>query len=134
MNCGVLPELASYGVSESRGFVPDDDPPLSLPPYFSPWDSLVSSIPTLLQTSSQASLRERVIALPLLDHTRLQEPPLIRRAHLLLMTIAHSYVWCSGDSSVCKVLPKNVAIPLVGVSERLGLPPIITHCDVVLNN
>jgi indoleamine 2,3-dioxygenase len=134
MNRAIVPELPFYGVSESRGFVPDEDPPLSLPPYFSPWDSLVSSIPALLQTSSQASLRERVIALPLLDHTRLQEPRHIRRAHLLLMTIAHSYVWCSGDSGVRKLLPRNVAIPWVGVSDRLGLPPIITHCDVVLNN
>ena len=134
MNSGSVPELAFYGVSESRGFVPDDDPPLCLPPYFSPWDNLASSVPTLLQTWSQASLREQVAALPLLDHTRLQEPRHIRRAHLLLMTIAHSYVWCSGDSGVCKLLPKNVAIPWVGVSDRLGLPPIITHCDVVLNN
>lgn len=126
-----VPKLADYCVSESRGFVPDDDPPLSLPSYCFPWDDLASNVPSLLKTSS---LREQVSQLPLLDHNKLEEPRHVRRAHLVLTTIAHSYVWCSGDSGVAKVLPRNVAVPWVGVSDRLGLPPVITHCDFVLNN
>ena len=128
-----VPSLADYGVSESRGFVPDDDPPLCLPFYFSRWDELAASVPSLLQGES-STLKELVSSLPLLDHSKLDEPRYVRRAHLLLTTIAHAYVWCSGDSGVSKVLPRNVAIPWVGVSDRLGLPPIITHCDFVLNN
>lgn len=32
------------------------------------------------------------------------------------------------------MLPQNVAIPYWEVSQRLGLPPILTHADMVLAN
>lgn len=33
-----------------------------------------------------------------------------------------------------KMLPHNLAIPYWEVSQRLGLPPILTHADTVLAN
>ncbi|XP_074239942.1 indoleamine 2,3-dioxygenase 2 isoform X3 [Saimiri boliviensis] len=35
---------------------------------------------------------------------------------------------------VDKVLPRNLALPLVEVSRNLGLPPILVHSDLVLTN
>ncbi|XP_042176483.1 indoleamine 2,3-dioxygenase 2 isoform X5 [Oncorhynchus tshawytscha] len=37
-------------------------------------------------------------------------------------------------SHILKMLPRNLAIPYCEVSQRLGLPPILTHADAVLAN
>jgi indoleamine 2,3-dioxygenase len=52
----------------------------------------------------------------------------------VLASLAQAYVWSEGEARVSKSLPRNISIPWVRVSEHLGLPPVITHCDVVLNN
>lgn len=127
-----VPVLREFGVSETRGFIFDDDPALTLPSYFSEWDEISSQIPSLLLTSG--NVQDRVCKMHLLDHTRLQDARDYRRAHAVLATIAQAYVWCEGDAGVPRSLPQNVSVPWVGVSEYLGLPPVVTHCDVALNN
>lgn len=32
------------------------------------------------------------------------------------------------------MLPRTLAVPFWEVSQRLGLPPILTHADAVLSN
>ena len=128
---GSVPLLHEFGVSETRGFIFDEDPALSLPPYFSKWDEVSNQIPSLIQ---KGNVRDCASKLPLLDHTRLQSARDYRRAHAVLATIAQAYVWSEGDARVPQALPRNISVPWVGVSEQLGLPPVITHCDGVLNN
>jgi len=47
---------------------------------------------------------------------------------------AHSYVWCSNNSSTSIALPKGVAIPLWEVSVALDVPPVLTQLTIVLSN
>eukprot|EP00118_Oscarella_pearsei_P026857 m.310522 g.310522 ORF g.310522 m.310522 type:complete len:394 (+) comp52197_c0_seq1:51-1232(+) len=126
------PRLEDYCVSQTRGFVPDEDPLLSLPSYYEPWTSLADQIPSLLQNSS--TLRSRVLELPLLDHTQLTRPAELQRANSVLAVIAHAYVWCKGDAGAPKALPSCVAIPWASVAKSLGLPPIMTHSSTTLFN
>uniref|UniRef100_A0A8B9P1C1 Indoleamine 2,3-dioxygenase 2 n=1 Tax=Apteryx owenii TaxID=8824 RepID=A0A8B9P1C1_APTOW len=44
------------------------------------------------------------------------------------------YLWQEGEEGAVKVLPRNLAVPFWEVSQRLGLPPILSHADFVLAN
>jgi len=56
----------------------------------------------------------------------------LRRAHLLLCLFAHAYIW--GGNTPLDHLPEGIAKPLWGVSERLGIPPVLGHPSIVLYN
>ncbi|XP_028743654.1 indoleamine 2,3-dioxygenase 1 isoform X2 [Peromyscus leucopus] len=45
-----------------------------------------------------------------------------------------AYVWNRGDGDIRKVLPRNIAVPYCKLSEKLGLPPILSYADCVLAN
>eukprot|EP00118_Oscarella_pearsei_P020971 m.232460 g.232460 ORF g.232460 m.232460 type:complete len:396 (+) comp40081_c0_seq6:1551-2738(+) len=126
------PSLDDFCVSQTRGFLPDEDPLVNLPPYYGPWTSLADQIPSLLHNTS--TLRRSVCRLPLLDHTHLTKRGELHRANTILAIIAHSFIWCEGDARAPNKLPRCVAIPWAGVAERLGLPPIMTHSSGILNN
>lgn len=55
---------------------------------------------------------------------------MIRRAHTLLAHVEHFYMHSTFPSQT--VVPASIAVPLVEVSDRLGLPPILTYADTVL--
>nr|XP_031547408.1 indoleamine 2,3-dioxygenase 2 isoform X2 [Vicugna pacos] len=57
-----------------------------------------------------------------------------RLAHLILSFITMGYVWQEGETQPKEVLPRNLALPFVEVSRSVGLPPILTHSDLVLAN
>lgn len=54
---------------------------------------------------------------------------------LLMMTV-NRYVWCSGidDAKNYSVIPKIISIPLVEISNYLGIVPSLTHAAVDLWN
>lgn len=56
--------------------------------------------------------------------------PLLRRAHVVLAHLTHFYMHGTFPSQT--VVPASLAVPLVEVSDRLGLPPILTYADTVL--
>ncbi|XP_010615443.1 indoleamine 2,3-dioxygenase 2 isoform X1 [Fukomys damarensis] len=47
--------------------------------------------------------------------------------------LLHSTSGCSWEAAQ-QVLPRNLAVPMVGVSGSLGLPPILAHSGLVLAN
>uniref|UniRef100_A0A8B9P5T5 I23O2 dioxygenase n=1 Tax=Apteryx owenii TaxID=8824 RepID=A0A8B9P5T5_APTOW len=55
-------------------------------------------------------------------------------AHLVLSFLTMGYLWQEGEEGAVKVLPRNLAVPFWEVSQRLGLPPILSHADFVLAN
>ncbi|KAF8746074.1 hypothetical protein AX14_000137 [Amanita brunnescens Koide BX004] len=63
-------------------------------------------------------------------------PDLLRRAHYVLAWLLHFYIHsqplASDESS--KTVPKAIAVPLVQVSKRLGIAPVLTFADTVLWN
>ncbi|KIY50754.1 Indoleamine 2,3-dioxygenase [Fistulina hepatica ATCC 64428] len=58
---------------------------------------------------------------------------LLQRAHLVLAWLVHYYIHSCPDSDSV-VVPKSLAVPLVEVSRRLGIAPVLTYADTVLWN
>ncbi|MCW1969020.1 MAG: indoleamine 2,3-dioxygenase [Anaerolineae bacterium] len=121
--------FADYDVNFDTGFLPNPDPLTRLPSYFEAWDTLGHHLPALLLAGQ---LRSWVQAMPHLDPARLVGKAELERAMLLLSTLANAYVWA--DAKPAHVLPRNLAVPLWQVTERLGRKPIIGHAANVLHN
>ncbi|XP_072538723.1 indoleamine 2,3-dioxygenase 1 [Salminus brasiliensis] len=122
--------LKKYHISEEYGFVLPK-PLTELPPYFKPWMDIAGRVSELI---SEHSLRSLVHELPLLETDSLQSHHELRLAHLALSVITMGYVWQEGENNPVKVLPHNLAVPYWVISQKLGLPPILTHADGVLAN
>uniref|UniRef100_A0A3Q3VPI8 Uncharacterized protein n=1 Tax=Mola mola TaxID=94237 RepID=A0A3Q3VPI8_MOLML len=122
--------LKSYHVSEELGFVLSD-PLETLPPYYMPWMDIALQIPELVQSHE---LRIRINKMPLLSSRFLQKHRELRLARLALSMMTMGYIWQEGEDNIVEMLPHNLAIPYWEVSQRLGLPPILTHADSVLAN
>ncbi|GAA5857335.1 hypothetical protein JCM8547_002227 [Rhodosporidiobolus lusitaniae] len=131
---------ADYDVSVLTGFMPPDEPVQSLSEFEMGWDRLEECLEAVqkeaaaipgggvgrLSESWQASVRE----LPQASIEPLTTLPLLRRAHTLLAHLTHFYIHAKFPSQT--VVPASLAVPLVAVSDRLGLPPILTYADTVL--
>ncbi|XP_076020807.1 indoleamine 2,3-dioxygenase 1 isoform X2 [Genypterus blacodes] len=79
-------------------------------------------------------LRSHIHNMPLLSSQFLKRHRELRLAHLSLSIMTMGYVWQEGENDPVETLPHNLAVPLWEVSQRLGLPPIATHADLVLAN
>ncbi|XP_069124265.1 indoleamine 2,3-dioxygenase 1-like isoform X2 [Argopecten irradians] len=122
--------LGDFDVSETTGFA-DGDILEKLPEYFQPWTNISSRLVDLIENKT---VWEHVDKLELLDHKKLNGQAELRLAHLQLSFIVAGYVWQNGPNNPTKGIPKCIAIPFYGVSERLSLPPVICYCDVILWN
>lgn len=129
-NVETLLSLAQFHVSEDCGFILPE-PLTDLPEYYKPWMNIAKNVPELI---SSHSLRLRVHDMPLLETHLLQSHRELRLAHLTLSTLTMGYIWQEGERETVKILPRNLAVPLWDVSQRLGLPPILSHADTVLAN
>ncbi|XP_026199340.1 indoleamine 2,3-dioxygenase 1 [Anabas testudineus] len=122
--------LDSYHVSEELGFILPE-PLEELPPYYQPWMDITLRIPELVHSHE---LRSHINKMPLLSSKFLQKHRELRLAHLALSMMTMGYVWQEGENDTVEVLPCSLAVPCWEVSQRLGLPPILTHADGVLAN
>ncbi|XP_020038076.2 indoleamine 2,3-dioxygenase 2 isoform X1 [Castor canadensis] len=125
-----LLSLGRYHVSEEYGFLLPN-PLKELPDHYRPWMEIASKLPHLIESHQ---LRAHVNKMPLLDLQFLNSYREQRLAHLVLSSITMGYVWQEGETQPAEVLPRNLAIPFVEISKNLGLPPILTHVDLVLSN
>lgn len=122
-------ELKDFGVSNERGFLPDEDPLTQLPAHYAAWEELAAELPRWLSTGR---FRERARALPELDAARLVEPREQRRAMLLLSFLSHAYVWC--DAKPAQRLPAVLARPWSDIASELGRPPVLSYASYALDN
>ncbi|XP_056274027.1 indoleamine 2,3-dioxygenase 1 [Pseudoliparis swirei] len=122
--------LETYHVSEEFGFVLQD-PLEELPPYYQPWMDIALRVPELVHSHE---LRFHINKMPRLSSQFLQTHRELRLAHLALSMMTMGYNWQEGENNTVEILPRNLAVPYWEVSQRLGLPPILTHADVVLAN
>ncbi|KAG8012144.1 Indoleamine 2 [Nibea albiflora] len=122
--------LDSYHVSQELGFILPD-PLEELPPYYQPWMDIALRVPELVLSHE---LRFHINKMPLLSSHFLQKHRELRLAHLALSVMTMGYTWQEGESNTVEKLPQNLAVPYWEVSQRLGLPPILTHADAVLAN
>lgn len=78
--------------------------------------------------------RRGVRSMPTLDVEALRVSlPLLRRAHVVLAFLAHFYAHTT-PSDLAVEIPESLAVPLLAVSDLVGLPPILTYADTVLWN
>lgn len=122
-------DLAAFGVSRERGFVPSSDPSDALPKAFAPWDEMVPILPALIMNRE---VRRWIAAIPELDSGALTDPADMERAAIILSSLTMAHVW--GGAEPDFTLPRNIAVPFVALSQRLGRPPIVMHATLVLNN
>uniref|UniRef100_UPI0037E983EF indoleamine 2,3-dioxygenase 1 n=1 Tax=Semicossyphus pulcher TaxID=241346 RepID=UPI0037E983EF len=122
--------LDSYHFSEELGFILPD-PLEELPPYFQPWMDIALRVSELVNAHE---LRSLINKMPLLSCHFLQTHRELRLAHLALSAMTMGYVWQEGENNTVEMLPQSLAVPFWEVSQRLGLPPILTHADAVLAN
>jgi len=122
-----------FGLSDC-GFVPHHSEVLArLPSPFDIWENAADQLPCLIASREIWAV---VDGWPILDVTKLlvdEFSPSLRRAHTVLSMIAQAYVW--GDAAApAKSLPSALSVPLHAVSQRLGLPPVMTHASCELWN
>ncbi|NWY07355.1 I23O2 dioxygenase, partial [Nothoprocta ornata] len=102
-----------------------------LPPPYEPWMEMAGRLPELL---ASRQLRARLLQMPQLSTRELSGHRELHLAHLVLGFLTMGYVWQEGEEGAAQVLPRNLAVPFWEVSQRLGLPPILSHADFVLAN
>ena len=71
----------------------------------------------------------------MLDVTRLGDKRTIwRRAHYILACLQHFYIHSlpPQPAKTSVIIPKPLAVPMVEVSKKIDLPPILTFADIVL--
>jgi indoleamine 2,3-dioxygenase len=122
-------DLSQFDVSPTRGFLPAEDPLLTLPNYFKPWEDTISELPKLLMSGR---VRTWLKLLPTLQTDRLEDQRSLDRAMLLLSYFGHAWVW--GESVVVDRVPENLAVPWYEVAARLGRPPVLSYASHALNN
>ena len=128
----VVPDLAQWEVHAQRGFLPDPDPLLELPPEYAAWDRINRELPGLLAAGSAAVVRS-VSQLPTLELAGLQTAAMHNRAMVLLSVLAHAFVWADPQQPR-RLLPAAIALPLGTLAAQLGRPPLCTHATTVLHN
>ncbi|CAH8624161.1 unnamed protein product [Schistosoma guineensis] len=122
--------LESYCLSFKTGAIVEN-PMKTLPPKWKAWNTLIDRLPEL---SRNRSLRKEVESLPLLDLDGLDNHKELRLAHKILAFITSVYVWQDGEGGETESLPVQIAKPLLQVSDRLGIQPILTNEDLVISN
>ncbi|GAA5990635.1 hypothetical protein JCM10908_003163 [Rhodotorula pacifica] len=131
---------ADYDVSVLTGFLPPEEPVQSLRGIGYGWDELEEAFERVQHEAEMIpgggvgklseAFRSSIKRLPTASVEPLTTLPLLRRAHTLLAHLAHFYMHSTFPSQT--VMPACLAVPLVQVSDRLGLPPILTYADTVL--
>ncbi|XP_075411862.1 indoleamine 2,3-dioxygenase 1-like [Tenrec ecaudatus] len=119
-----------FHIDEDLGFVLLD-PLEELPEKYAEWICIAKNLPALIENDE---LRARVKEVPELSIDDLKGHKSQRLAHLALGYITMAYVWNKGGDDVCKILPRNIAVPYCKLSEKLGLRPILAYADCVLAN
>ena len=121
-------DLADFGVSQERGFVPMQDPLDRLPAAYRDWDEALADLPALIMNFTA---RRHIADIPELEASALTSGEL-ERAMVVLSSLTMAHVWAGEAPDF--ILPRNIAVPFVAVAERLGRPPIVHHASLVLNN
>ena len=125
-----LRQLATGGgVPGPRGFLPPYEPLRRLPPGFEAWEETAKDVSARYLVGR---VRRDLAALPELDPAPLADGPEVERGMLLLTFFAGAYVHATEPPATS--LPPPLARPLVGLSRRLGRPPILSHASLAMHN
>jgi indoleamine 2,3-dioxygenase len=123
-----VPTLEDYGLSVEAGFIAVSQ--TLLPDYYSPWTTLLSQLPHLLQ---HETLQENVLWLDVLDTTQLKTPAHWQRAYVTLGYLTQAYIW-QNKTKPTTLIPPCLAQPFLDVCEHLGMMPILSYAGLCLWN
>ena len=112
------------------GFLSEDIPLARLPGPFESWERIVDDLPSIIKSGK---LREKVdqLSLVTVNDRSLPDKQHWQRAYCVVSFISQAYIW---EDDQCISLPKQLAIPLVDVSSKLGLPPSPCYAAFILWN
>ncbi|GJJ12349.1 hypothetical protein Clacol_006590 [Clathrus columnatus] len=149
ISSSVFSYLNDFDIDPTTGFMPNKPLPNRLPKLFKPWEEALASAPFLLslgddnddealaKRESSRLWRLKLVNGPILPiDSLLDDVPCLQRAHHVLAFLVHFYMHSIplNGSSEPLVVPASLAVPLVAVSDRLGIAPILTFADTVLWN
>lgn len=112
-----------------RGFLPQEDPLVSLSEPFEDWEQCARQLPKLFASDR---LRAVLEDLPPFDADALRNGREVERAMVLLSYLGHAYVW--GGEHPAQRLPARLAQPWHEVAARLGRPPVLSYASYALHN
>jgi indoleamine 2,3-dioxygenase len=119
-----------------RGFLPEHDPLTALASgsEFSMLDQIGRDLPSLLEDRSFRKYA-RKLKIPRWPETatRPEDLPALRLYYVRLGFLASAYVNQTSEEPA-RVLPKNIAAPLVHACRLLGRPPILSYDGYALYN
>ncbi|KID77655.1 Indoleamine 2,3-dioxygenase [Metarhizium guizhouense ARSEF 977] len=123
------PQHEDFAVA-AGGFLPDGNL-LHAPPYYAAWDGIARDLPKLIPYG----VRSAVDKLSILSTDGLELQDELRWAYVRLAFISQAYIR-GGETpgDVRAHLPPQLAIPLVHISKRLGLQPVISYAATCLWN
>jgi indoleamine 2,3-dioxygenase len=119
-----------------RGFLPKQDPLTAFPPdsEFSALDEIGRDLPSLLKDRGFRAYT-RSLAIPLWPAERILEADLreLRLYYVRVGFLASAYINQVGEEPN-RVLPANLALPLVRACKLLNRPPILSYDGYALYN
>ncbi|KAI0780627.1 Indoleamine 2,3-dioxygenase [Trametes elegans] len=137
-----------FDVNPTTGFFPAQ-PLAKLQGDFSLWENALEQAAPVLKLGedkgpeAQAKLaageawRQQLRSWPVLDVERLGDKLyVLRRAHHVLTCLLHYYIHSLPPSPAKGpvIIPKSLSLPLLRVSHKIDMPPILTFADIVLWN
>lgn len=128
--CGAL-GLWQYDVSPTRGFLPKQDPCVRLSPHFQCWEEYAREMPALLAAGKFGT---HVNTMPVVSARQLPDTELAL-AHTRLAFMLHGYMRECQQKNMERILvPSCLGLPLVEISNRIGLPPVLSYSPYGLHN
>ena len=131
---------ADWDIHPVSGFNPPEAPLARLGGAFEAWERMLDEAGSLsladprLSVDPNGSWRGRIEGMDVLDAAELDDIRALRRAHVCLAFLSNLYVFSGGprDSAGVPIVPAPIAVPLLHVSDRLDIPPVVTYAEYVL--
>ena len=130
---------ADWDIHPVSGFNPPEPPLARLDGAFEAWERMLDEAGSLsladprLSANPNRSWRGRIERMVVLDAAELEDIRALRRAHVCLTFLSNLYVFSGGprDSDGVPIVPAPIAVPLLLVSDRLDIPPVVTYAECV---
>lgn len=120
-------------MSASRGFLSHFEiVDIDLPEFFAPAVEAAKNLPGLLTSGRVRHWLEQLPELKLSDWAANTPEEQVRVAMVHYSFMVQAYVW--GEPDAPKVLPANLAKPMVALAERLDQAPLLPYSCYVLDN
>lgn len=122
-------DLRGFEIDPERGFLPGQDPLVSLSKQFFFLDELGEELPTFLESGRLRTVAEELhpVEIGVLNGREL------RRARMIYAFLTSAYVHAT-PGQPAKKIPMGLAVPLFELSRRLDMPPVLSYDVYALSN